>query len=68
MLGLQNILVIRTVQGSVIPEFFEPMNEPFVHAGDECFKPATSEQMKTLIISYYAQIGKHIHQSLGYRK
>ncbi|MCA4599121.1 beta-porphyranase A [Bacteroides xylanisolvens] len=53
----------KNCSGSVIPEFFEPMNEPFVHAGDECFKPATSEQMKTLIISYYAQIGKHIHQS-----
>lgn len=53
----------KNCSGNAIPEFFEPMNEPFVHAGDECFRPASSEQMKNLIISYYAQIGKHIHQS-----
>ncbi len=44
-----------------IPEFFEPLNEPFVHANGEIFKEATSTQdMKMLMADFYAEIGKQI--------
>ena len=46
-----------------VPEFFEPMNEPFVHAGDDCFGDAPSmEAMIGKMIDYYAACGKYIRQ------
>ena len=53
----------KSLSGDVIPEFFEPLNEPFVHATDQIFKPATGDQMKTLMVDFYKEIGKQIDQN-----
>ncbi len=47
-----------------VPEFFEPMNEPFVHADDGSFGNITDRQaMIDQIIEYYAACGKYIKQN-----
>lgn len=44
----------------VIPEFFEPLNEPFVHADDAGFT-VKGQAMRELMTDFYASIGRHIH-------
>lgn len=44
-----------------VPEFFEPMNEPFVHAGDSEFSDAPSDQaMREKMAELYAAIGEAV--------
>ncbi len=50
----------KALSGEEVPEFFEPMNEPFVHATDGIFKPATGDQMKTLMVEMFREVGKAI--------
>lgn len=46
-----------------VPEFFEPMNEPFVHADDGSFGDVPDSQtMIDQIIEYHAACGKYIRQ------
>ncbi len=53
-----------SLSGSEIPEFFEPLNEPFVHANDDIFAAtATQEQMKTLMTEFFREIGKQIDEN-----
>lgn len=45
-----------------VPEFFEPINEPFVHAGDSEFSDAPStDAMRLRMAEFYAAIGEAIH-------
>ena len=44
------------------PEFFEPLNEPFVHADDVYFT-IKGQAMRELMTDFYASIGKHIHNN-----
>lgn len=46
----------------IVPEFFEPLNEPFVHADDAHFT-VKGQAMRELMTDFYASIGKHIHNS-----
>lgn len=46
----------------IVPEFFEPLNEPFVHADDVHFT-VKGQAMRELMTDFYASIGKHIHNS-----
>ena len=44
-----------------VPEFFEPMNEPFVHAGDSQFSDAPStDAMRQKMAELYAAIGEAV--------
>lgn len=44
-----------------VPEFYEPMNEPFVHAGDSEFSDAPSpEAMRMKMAELYAAIGEAV--------
>ncbi|QDT70821.1 Beta-porphyranase A precursor [Planctomycetes bacterium MalM25] len=44
-----------------VPEFYEPMNEPFVHAGDSEFSDAPStEAMRLKMAELYAAIGEAV--------
>lgn len=45
-----------------VPEFFEPLNEPFVHADDVYFT-IKGQAMRELMTDFYASIGKHIHNN-----
>lgn len=45
-----------------VPEFFEPLNEPFVHASDDSFI-VKGQAMRELMADFYASIGKHIHNN-----
>lgn len=47
------------------PEYYEVMNEPFVHAGDEVFKAEQPDQdkMRLRMAEWYGIIGKKIHES-----
>ncbi|RED95255.1 T9SS type A sorting domain-containing protein [Marinoscillum furvescens] len=47
------------------PEFYEVMNEPFVHAGDEVFKAEQpdADKMRLRMAEWYGTIGKKIHES-----
>ena len=46
----------------LVPEFFEPLNEPFVHANDAGFT-VQGQAMRELMVDFYASIGKHIHNN-----
>ena len=49
---------------SEVPEFYEPMNEPFVHAGDPEFADAPSaEAMRMKMAELYAAIGEAVDQT-----
>ena len=49
---------------SEVPEFYEPMNEPFVHAGDTEFQDAPStEAMRMKMAELYAAIGEAVDQT-----
>ncbi|MFV9798896.1 beta-porphyranase A [Phocaeicola vulgatus] len=56
----------KHVKGAV-PEFFEPINEPFVHARDKCFN-MHGQEMRMLMADFYAQTGKHIHAEPSLKK
>lgn len=56
----------KHVKGAV-PEFFEPINEPFVHARDKCFN-MHGQEMRMLMADFYAQAGKHIHAEPSLKK
>jgi len=48
-----------------LPEFFEPMNEPFVHADDKVFeaeRPST-RAMEQRMADWFAEIGKQFDQT-----
>jgi len=47
------------------PEFYEPMNEPFVHAGDAIYAAQQPDAalMRQKMAEWYAEIGKKIHQA-----
>ncbi len=47
------------------PEFFEPMNEPFVHAGDADFSAQQPDRtlMTERMADWFGEIGKKIHQA-----
>lgn len=47
-----------------VPEFFEPMNEPFVHAGDSEFASAPSTAaMRLKMAELYAAIGQAVDET-----
>ncbi len=47
-----------------VPEFYEPINEPFVHAGDAEFQDApSSDAMRLKMAQLYAAIGEAIDQT-----
>jgi hypothetical protein len=47
-----------------VPEFYEPINEPFVHAGDFEFSDAPStEAMRLKMAQLYAAIGEAVDQT-----
>ena len=47
-----------------VPEFYEPMNEPFVHAGDSEFASAPSaEAMRLKMAQLYAAIGEAVDET-----
>lgn len=47
------------------PKFYEPMNEPFVHAGDAEFAAQQPDQalMRTRMAEWFGEIGKKIHEA-----
>jgi|GEM_PF-866644 len=47
------------------PEFFEPMNEPFVHAGDDVFKDQQpdTELMRRKMADLFAEVGRKVDQT-----
>ncbi|WP_066314095.1 RICIN domain-containing protein [Aquimarina aggregata] len=53
------------VDDSGRPEFFEPMNEPFVHAGDDVFKPQQpdNKKMKYRMAEWFGAIGKKFDET-----
>jgi len=52
-----------TALNGSIPEIFEPMNEPFVHADDDVFAPGRPNvpAMREKMADWFAEIGKQIH-------
>ena len=47
-----------------VPEFYEPINEPFVHAGDAEFQDApSSDAMRLKMAQLYPAIGEAIDQT-----
>lgn len=47
-----------------VPQFYEPMNEPFVHAGDSEFQDAPSQEaMRLKMAELYAAIGAAVDQT-----
>lgn len=54
--------------GDYVPEFFEPLNEPFVHSYSNTFPDAPSAQdMKTLMADLFAESAKNIHATPSLR-
>ncbi len=54
--------------GEFIPEFFEPLNEPFVHSYSDRFPEAPDAQdMKRLMADLFAESAKHIHANPALR-
>lgn len=47
------------------PEYFEPMNEPFVHAGDKVFKEQQEDQekMRKKMAELFAAVGKKFDET-----
>lgn len=47
------------------PEFYEPMNEPFVHAGDEVFAEQQPDDnlMRFRMAQWFATIGRKVHEA-----
>jgi len=49
---------------SVIPQIYEPMNEPFVHAGDGEFSDAPSQEaMRRRMAEMFAAVGQRVHET-----
>ncbi len=54
------------VSDGSLPEFFEPMNEPFVHAGDfhgGGWDPDEEARIRLQMARVYGAIGRHIHNA-----
>ncbi|MCJ8163292.1 T9SS type A sorting domain-containing protein [Pontibacter sp. E15-1] len=53
------------VEQSGRPEFYEPINEPFVHAGDNVFKEQQPDDalMRRRMAEWFGAIGKKLHET-----
>lgn len=58
------------VKDSNRPEFYEPMNEPFVHAKDKVYKEEQpdAQKMRVRMAEFYAAVGKAMKKSPELKK
>ncbi|BDD02326.1 T9SS type A sorting domain-containing protein [Persicobacter psychrovividus] len=54
----------RFFNDQLLPSHFEPMNEPFVHAGDDVFKEEQPDEakMRQRMAEWFGAIGKEFHE------